>query len=311
MYGLEPGAYAKKYSFWALEYVARKNDYYSFCKNFYEFQKSILEKYIGSDSRDDISLNNIQEYASENGIKIAVKDSKKICSALTKEYKLYRKYGYPSWAIFNSPENILKGVTESGVYIQDFYRGYVGSILIAADIEGKNNHPVRHSDYTDGKVLAVEIDLTKPTSVILKEIEGVVESSKSYVSGDKDFLDDELPPDYFQLLADKEAALRGSYKPESDTPRAIGLWLWDRVHKLGAERGAKIQAITEFEALSNFADFELGHDPDYYHWLRRTEACINAAEVLTFDKKKSEPQNRKCSSGTRKRKQVPGTKTAK
>jgi len=94
-------------------------------------------------------------------------------------------------------------------------------------------------------------------------------------------------------------------------PRAIGLWLWDRVNELGAGRGAKIQAIAEFEALPNFANFTLGNDPDYYHWLRRTEACIEAAEVLTFDKKNPESKKRKRPSGTRKRKLVPGTKMAK
>ncbi|MEA4858321.1 MAG: hypothetical protein AAGU21_07395 [Solidesulfovibrio sp.] len=102
-----------------------------------------------------------------------------------------------------------------------------------------------------------------------------------------------------------------SYDRAGDKSRAIGLWLWDKVNVLGCRHGSKIEAIKEFEQLSCFEKLGLGYDPDYYHFLRRTEACIAAAEVLTFDKKKPLHPKRKCTSGTRKRKLVPGTKTAK
>lgn len=92
--------------------------------------------------------------------------------------------------------------------------------------------------------------------------------------------------------------------------RLVGLWLWDNIKKNGGKYNSVIRAIEKFESMPNFDDFRLGSAPDYYHWLRRTQACIQAAEVLTFDKKNPESKKHKRSSGTRKRKLVPGTKTA-
>lgn len=120
---------------------------------------------------------------------------------------------------------------------------------------------------------------------------------------------------YFRLKDEVDRCkiqnLSPSYLTSSETSRAVGLWLWDRVKELCSKRGAKIQAIKELEQLPYFEKLGLGYDPDYYHFLRRTEACIEAAEVLAFDKKNPERKKYKSSSGTRKRKLVPGTKTVK
>ncbi|MEA5089265.1 hypothetical protein [Solidesulfovibrio sp.] len=127
-----------------------------------------------------------------------------------------------------------------------------------------------------------------------------------YIKKD-DFSSDDLSTESLRATA------LGECTPKSQAPRAAGLWLWDRVKDLGGGEGAKTQAIGELQERFDLNSLGLGNKeiPEFYHYLRRTEACIDAAKVLPFDKKKSQAQKPKHPSGTRKRKLVPGTKTAK
>jgi len=312
MYGLEPGQYARKYSFWALEYVFRRKDYSEFCQQFYIFQRNMLKKYLASNPDADVSLNNLQDYAATHDIIVTKQDSKSICSTLTEEYRFFCTYGYPAVCYFVKSNNILESFLDQKNLSSYDYRGRVGAVLFNVDLNDNKTHPVKFDEYTNGMVLDIRIDLSKPMNIILREVESVVDSAKLYDSGStKDFLGEEFSLSYYELLADSEASFRSGYNPRSDLSRAIGLWLWDNIKKNGGKYDSVIRAIEEFESMPNFDDFGLGSTPDYYHWLRRTEACIEAAEVLTFDKKNSESKKRKRPSGTRKRKLVPGTKTAK
>jgi hypothetical protein len=90
----------------------------------------------------------------------------------------------------------------------------------------------------------------------------------------------------------------GAVIPESQSPRAVGLWLWDSLEKNGGKHKTIIKAIDELEGLDCFPCVQLGENPDYYHFLRRTNACIEAAEVLSFEKKKTKDKSKK-GSGTK------------
>ncbi len=123
---------------------------------------------------------------------------------------------------------------------------------------------------------------------------------------------DNFKPDDLSTECLRATAL-GECTPKSQAPRAAGLWLWDRVKELRGGEGAKTQAIDEIQDKFDLDMLGLGNKQitEFYHYLRRTEACIEAAKVLPFDKKNPESKKRKRPSGTRKRKLVPGTKTAK
>lgn len=73
-----------------------------------------------------------------------------------------------------------------------------------------------------------------------------------------------------------------------DTPRAIGLWLWDYItnkygeskppHKAYAEAMRVFKEKFDYKALC-YADTESG---TYRNWYHRTAACIEACDVLSF-----------------------------
>jgi len=97
-----------------------------------------------------------------------------------------------------------------------------------------------------------------------------------------------------------------TYFRGGDLPRIIGLWLWENLKENFGKFDTLIDAIDEFESLSFFNELKLGRDPSYGRWLARTKECIDVEEVLPIV-----PKNKQHTSGTKKRKLVPGTKTVK
>lgn len=142
----------------------------------------------------------------------------------------------------------------------------------------------------------MNIEYDKPIELILDQVRDIVDCARKSKGDPELFLKFDRECD---LLEDHDrcASLRCAYKPSSVKVRAIGLWLFDYVHKIGNLRGSIKKAITELGKTSYLPDLSLDvEDSDLRFYLRRTTACIEAREVLSFAKK-----------GTQKKKMVPGT----
>lgn len=231
--------------------------------------------------------------------------------------RLIEKYA-PSWEEKDSdPDGHI--LFEDG-YPPLFSRPHKGDIdNIILQISDKTFTPKIHPDifsdggavtfeisnrtgFTRGKEIIAKIDSAAPKELIINDISLFIDhfSGKNKLTiTQEDVVDDDGNPvgeignvdslSPGETIIVSSAALRLikmiRYNKNSDISRAIGLWLWDRVKELGNTRGAKAQAVREFEQMPYFDKLELGYDPDYYHFLRRTEACIKSHKVLSFDKK--------------------------
>lgn len=151
-----------------------------------------------------------------------------------------------------------------------------------------NTSPLRECKYTQTKMLHLQIDISKPLESIMAEFENIVMSVKRYVSGEHDDIFSGMDEFLDGKVSDLEAIRRGGYTPKSDSSRAVGLWLWDRVKELGNKRGAVKQSLKEFHETGYLEKLGLEdvEEADLRFWYRRTDDCIKAAEVLPFTKRK-------------------------
>ncbi|MEF3696436.1 hypothetical protein [Desulfolutivibrio sp.] len=125
------------------------------------------------------------------------------------------------------------------------------------------------------------INFDKPLPVVMDEFRGL------YLWWNRDVGDYE-PGNRYIAERIMYKNIKNGVIPETQAPRAIGLWLWDRVKELKNKRGAVKQALKEFHEAGylerlGLVDIE---EADLRFWCRRTDACIKAAEVLPFTKRK-------------------------
>ena len=216
------------------------------------------------------------------------------------------KIGGEIWTEYgDDPSELLERIGNGELFywtipeLSDSYNVKKGSVLLP--INAMENIQLKEQKGLRQAICTINLDesLDDQFNTIMRMLNLVTMTDKNGRIDDLHRLEDRSRIIEYDEIVKKNIV---SYNNSGDKARCIGLWLWDRVKELGEVRGAKTRAIAEFELLPNFNEFGLGDNPDYYHWLRRTEACIEAAEVLTFDKKNPESKKRKCPSGTRKRK---------
>lgn len=318
------------YHFFKQQYVARNSQYIPLADQFFDLEDEFSRLGIKTGMKFRYL---VQDIATCSTYK-ATKDSYIERLLLKKEYAddlqkksvdiLMRsanvlmkidKLGGESWTNFgDDPMEMLKLVANNeDVYwtipeLCTSYKRSEGSIRLPTNVT-KNIHFNEQKGHRQA-VCTINLDepLEEQFNAIMKILTLMTMNNDNNRENDLYKLDDR------SYIIEYEEIIKNtivSYDNSGDKSRCIGLWLWDKVQEFGNKRGDKVKAIKELELLSFFDKLSLGYDPDYYHWLKRTAACIEAAEVLTFDKKNPESKKRKRSSGTRKRKLVPGTKAAK
>jgi len=129
----------------------------------------------------------------------------------------------------------------------------------------------------DNKELSIKLVLTKNIEADIRQINAYIryEGTKDYRVIDR-YITNELK---------LEGLLKRPTSFGTFWPRAVGLWLWDRVKELNDVHCAKKQAQKEFEQFPFFYTIPFGSELDYSFWLNRTDKCIRNDKVLTFDKK--------------------------
>lgn len=133
----------------------------------------------------------------------------------------------------------------------------------------------------------VAIDFDRPISEIQSQIVNVKKEFEIYreiENGGNDF-----PIDFETVEIEKIGIQKNpdiKFKIGTDNPRAIGIWLWDRIYDSGEpkKRGTISETIRELRAKFNFDN--LGYaDSDsrvFSNILTKTKDCIERAEVLAL-----------------------------
>ncbi len=302
MYELEPGQYAKKYSFWAREYVAREEQYISIQEIARPFESSSLASWAAYKNNVDAECT-ITEFFSKvitGEVECSNTEKHAITQAVELDHVCFDVCGFLGGEKPTSACEIIKTLYNNEDLTTKFntqFRGFtpfstwegVEKFYIEAP-----DSPMREFD--GKKVVTLNIEYDKPIKLILDKVRDVVACARE--AGDNNMLFQKLYRECDSLEDyDRCASLRCAYKPSSDKVRAIGLWLFDYVHDIGNFRGSIKKAITEIGKTSYLSDLSLDvEDADLRFYLRRTTACIEAREVLSFAKK-----------GTQKKKLVPGT----
>lgn len=305
------------YHYFKQQYVARNDKYIPLGEIFYDLE----QKYNDLPERPPTKFSAIAFDAMEHFNQGTTKESlvRRLCKVeeATEEaadialragmiLSEIDKIGGETWTGFgDNPSAMLEDIVNGDdIYwrIEHLYHGYKrgdGSVRFPVGIMEK----IRFTGRDKNRKAFCTIDLNAPLweqfNDILKMLTIITCHGNQDSENNLNALDNaSYELEYKRIISNAKV----SYDRVGDKSRAIGLWLWDKVHDLGHRHGAKIEAIKELEQLPFFENLGLGYDPDYYHFLRRTEACIEAAEVLAFDKKNRVIPKRKRHSGTRKHK---------
>jgi hypothetical protein len=138
----------------------------------------------------------------------------------------------------------------------------------------------------------VIVDTSYPYELIIHELKQFCAFQGFYRCAMNDDVDGML--EHHRVFGETIVSDTRSLNPEmsrvvyNDKPRAVGLWLWDRVKELKNKRGAVKQALKEFHETGYLEKLGLEdvEESDLRFWCRRTDECIKANEVLPFTKRK-------------------------
>jgi hypothetical protein len=159
-------------------------------------------------------------------------------------------------------------------------RGKIRDILCQAfhtilDLKAEENEKGRQpDDISAHKIGVVGLDFEQPLNAIQEMIEILWLENNGF--------EEEVYLKRLALALGKKYNLSGPY-----VSRAAGLWLWDYLNQDQEPKPTQLQAIRAFTTKYNLEDIGLGKcdDTDLRFFLRRTNDCIEANEVLPFSKK--------------------------
>lgn len=142
----------------------------------------------------------------------------------------------------------------------------------------------------DFATVDLSFDLNTETEVLVAEARRFVEWAKDYRNhlgrGESPKRVFTLSPKaYARSVAGVYPSTRAekSYQTRSDASRAIGLWLWDYKQEYAGTAKAAILAIKKkYEPEISALGFAATEENVFRAWLRKTDACITACEVLAF-----------------------------
>lgn len=147
-------------------------------------------------------------------------------------------------------------------------------------LEGLRETTLSEDGHLLGSIL-LDINLSADTEVLVEEIRRLkalkFESLPTFIELTTAIED--MTPEYAlekELINKTGGTLRSAY-----APRAIGLWLSEYIYRNECTQKAAIMALCERHDLSVFGKDGV-EDSDLRKYVRKTEACIKAGEVLPF-----------------------------
>ena len=267
--------FAKQFVFWAREYTARNIEYREISNRDKDIREQFRSKYSLTYTPTG------REKELENMCSL-----EEIAKLETESCKSRNKFHYFPGEIALDAEIIINEFQTNGILMSD--RAFIGQKI--DQIGGDYSVDLTYFDVNTGACLLL-VDINQPLPAMKHEIEFIYHQAKMAVKErDKNIKKRLLKPGLYpeDLVAYEEAVSFSSFKISGVPARVAGLWLWDRAQQIGGGRGTKARAIAEFR--NKYRDLSaLGlnnpDDADLRHYLNRTDACIKAAEVLSFSKK--------------------------
>lgn len=289
------GSDFKKYSFWAWQYTARNKEFIEkrtfLCDFVGALEKNgVMSKYVDLDivarrarweDSDSLLLRSPVQHGwstrrpteEEHGLAQTALGLQQFFSSLNYDYPDIKIETTLADDIINNFETYVEmfQYPEKQVYTSS-YPFQSKRMLIEDDKNlstGLFNTRIGNDFGGKRKVL---IDFSLPIETILSEVRAIYEQLNS--SGSKEL--------YCAIR--KNVRSKSGVTTISDAPRAIGLWLWDYIHANSCKQNAAIRELGETGHL-RLLNMENLEDTDLRFFLRRTKACIEAREVLSFSKK--------------------------
>ena len=146
---------------------------------------------------------------------------------------------------------------------------------------------VKHLDSPLGGKCLVHIDFNSPLKTILAEIEAMYHFEYLPQTSDFEAYDASFENCHMRILEAK-----GETLGKDDAPRIIGLWLWDHLKETETDNVAAAIRVMQDELgkrKGNGVLDSLGRSRSsnrrFSEHLKKTEACIEACEVLPFSNK--------------------------
>jgi len=287
-----------RYCFWAWQYTARNVDFIENRRLLIDTvrmleDRKIMSQHVALDTVSDKSAwqdgsTILCKSPVQNGLSARCPTDEEQCQAAAalSLQGYFSKFGYAYGDISLETTPASDIIRNIATYISDAkyprkmaytssYPFQTGRLILNKDAKPTGLFHTRVGSDTAGKRTLL-IDFAQPLDIILYEFRAIYE----HVNGGQGR---EMDIALTEIVRRQNGLTRFN-----DTSRAVGLWLWEFVQSNGGEkmrgvvaagiRAMKAQLGPEIKALG-FADSEERVFRSFY---RRTAACIEACEVLTF-----------------------------
>jgi len=274
-----PGQFASKRGFWLQEYVTRNLEFSAHRSTVRQFEEAMYCKYGNGRPRaifDILELGGL-----ERPLFLTDKDRNMAMTLCESCDVIYGRFGIFHDTVPNDSKHILD-LSIKGETMRPNICHLAGNPI---SVQHGLNDICQHGKTTN--VMTISVDYKWENDDELREaFWQEVLAARQSGGDDAKYMEHRRN---FEGFEDFKAKNLGGYEQSRDLPRAIGLYLWDRMHICEAADWSITKEVDSFHGTYDIEAIGIPniHDTDLIRYHRRTEACIMAGKVLSISSPKT------------------------